>query len=389
MMISPLIGKDSPLDERSQQLLADLIQANNDRARTLPTDNPRDEKRFARVEFTSTEMWKQTEAMLSTLEGEKQLILDIAADLSQRPIHNVYMVGCGDSLYSMLGVRGLLEKILGVSCEPMQALDFAYYYSNQIDEKSVVFTLSSTGKTPRTMEALLVAKSRGARTISLTNTTGTPLMTEADFGLYIHAERKGWPTQSSTSAMAAMIQIGLETGKRRGFSPALLDSYEKEFHRTIDLITPTLQAKDRQMAAIAKDEAGKNLYLFAGGGPAYVCALYGAAKTSELTPTHAYPIMLEEYHHYRSQKTGDPLFLVAPQGPSTLRAKDTGSKGLEVGGLVYAVVTEGDSTLDGCYSQRIDLPRIDEFFVPVLYTLPLQQFAYHVAKEKYRLAGME
>jgi glucosamine--fructose-6-phosphate aminotransferase (isomerizing) len=109
----------------------------------------------------------------------------------------------------------------------------------------------------------------------------------------------------------------------------------------------------------------------------------------ELTPSNALAIALEEFHHYRSQKSGDPLFLIAPRGPSTIRAKDTGCKGIEQGGSVYAVVTEGDTTLDGCYSKRIDLPQVDEFFAPVLYTLPLQQFAYGVAKEKYRLEGME
>ena len=293
------------------------------------------------------------------------------------------------SLFSMIGVRGFLEKFLGVPCEPIQALDFAYYYSDMIDDKTVVVTLSSTGKTPRTMEALLVARSKGARTVSLTNTMAAPLMSELEFSLYVHAERRGWPTQSSTAAMAGLVQLGFEFGKLRQLPTSTIDQFETEFNKTIDLITPTLEKHDQTIATIAKKEAEKNTYLFAGGGPSYACASFGAAKTKELSPSHAIAIPLEEYHHYRSQKAGDPLFLIAPKGPSTLRAKDTGRKGLNVGGVVYAVVTEDDNTLDGCYSQRIDLPKIHEYFVPFLYSLPVQQFAYFVAKEKYRLAGME
>ena len=63
MSISPLIGDGSSLDEYSQNLLAELTQANNERAKTLPTDNPLDEKRYERVEYTLQEMWKQTEAI--------------------------------------------------------------------------------------------------------------------------------------------------------------------------------------------------------------------------------------------------------------------------------------------------------------------------------------
>jgi glucosamine--fructose-6-phosphate aminotransferase (isomerizing) len=388
MLVSPLVGENSPLDKRSQDILSSLIQASSERVRTLPSDDPCDEKRYARVKYTLEEMNKQKEAIRSTLETEQQAIRAVADAVSKKDIDHIYMVGCGDSLFSMLGVRSFLERILEVPCEPMQALDFAYYNSHLVKEKTMVITLSSSGKTPRTMEAQFVARKKGATTIALTNTMGTPMMEEADHSLYIHAERKGWPTQSSTAAMAILYQLGFEIVKQRDQQIEWLSNLEAEFQATVDLINPVLDDLEGLIAPIAKKEAANDLFLFAGGGPAFTCASFGAAKTKELTSSHAIAIPLEEYHHYRSQKRGEPLFLVAPQGYSTIRARDTGIKGLENGGHVYAIVTKGDHTLDGCYTQRLDLPVINELFAPLLYTLPLQQFAYYLAMEKFRLAGL-
>jgi glucosamine--fructose-6-phosphate aminotransferase (isomerizing) len=214
------------------------------------------------------------------------------------------------------------------------------------------------------------------------------MMDEADHSLYIHAERKGWPTQSSTAAMAILYQLGFEIGRQKTQQVEWLSDLEAEFKATVDLINPVLDDLEGSIASIAKNEAANDLFLFAGGGPAFTCASFGAAKTKELTSSHAIAIPLEEYHHYRSQKSGEPLFLVAPQGYSTIRARDTGIKGLENGGHVYAIVTKGDRTLDGSYTQRLDLPLVNELFVPLLYTLPLQQFAYYLAMEKFSLAGL-
>lgn len=388
MSLSPLIDSTSPLDESSKRLLLEVIQASSDRAKTLPTDDEKDKKRFDRVQLTKEEMWKQTEAIRSTLDNEKNTIEHIAKDLSRSLFNKVYMVGCGDSLFSMMGVRSFWENLLGISVEPIQSLDFAYYYSGLVNENSLVITLSSSGKTPRTLEALLLARSKGAKTIALTNTIGTPMMDKADFSLYLHAERRGWPTQSSTAAMVALIQLCFEVGKQRLANLNLIDNLEKELNRVIDLINLSLQKNDTLIKTIAIEELNKPIYLFTGGGPAYVSALFGAAKLKELAPSHAIAIPLEEYHHYRSQKANEPLFLIAPKGPSISRAIDTGRKGRENGGIVYGVMTEGDTSLDSYVSKEIRLPEINEYFVPIIYSLPLQQFAYYLANEKFKVAGL-
>ena len=383
---TPMLGPDSPLDDAGRTLIADLHRRERQKGLTLPTDDPLDPSRRRRVEITREEMWSQPEAIQRTLTTERAAIEAVAAALAGQPLERVVMVGCGDSLISMLGVRTLYEHLLGVPCEPVQALDFAYYQHRPVNAQTLVVTLSSSGVTTRVVEALLLARSLGAQTLAMTNTPGSALMQVADHRLLIHAQRKGWPTQASTAAMAMLAQLAFHMARRRARAPGDLNALEAALHATPAQIAVVLQQHDRAVAAIASREAHRDVYLFCGGGPAYACAQFGAAKVKECSPCHAVAIPLEEYHHYNSQKAGDPLVLIAPRGPSTARAADTAEDGRRWGGRVYGVVTEGDPTLDGLTDQSLVLPYVPEMIAPMVYTVPVQMFAYHVAMAKFRIA---
>ena len=95
---------------------------------------------------------------------------------------------------------------------------------------------------------------------------------------------------------------------------------------------------------------------------------------------------LEEFHHYNSQKAGDPLFLIAPEGPSVPRARDTAHEGRRWGGQVYSLVTADESRLDDCSNAVLRLPAVPEVLSALVYTIPVQLFAYHVAMSKFRAA---
>jgi glucosamine--fructose-6-phosphate aminotransferase (isomerizing) len=384
---SPLLDKDSPLDQHSRTLIEELSRRELEKSLTLPTDDPKDQKRRKRVEFTWDEMWVQPEKIITTLELEHSAIHNAANHLGNTPVDRVVMVGCGDSLSSMIATRSLYESLLGVPCEPIQALDFAYYYYLPITPGTLVIVLSSSGATTRVAEALMMAKVKGAKSLALSNTAGSPLMNEADLGVLIHAERKGWPTQSSTAAMAILYQFGIELARKLGSSRAdETDRLEKTLHSTPAMIAETLQTHNESVAALAEEEADHALYLFAAGGPCYASAMIGAAKVKECSPSHAIAIPLEEYHHYNSQKIEEPLFLISPFGPSRLRALDTAREGKRVGGRVYSLISKGDETLKDTSDKQFVLPVMDERLAPMVYTVPLQLFAYHVAMAKFHLA---
>jgi len=384
--ISPLLDPNSPLDKGSRELVRELNLREQEKAVGLPSDDPLDAGRRRRVELTYEEMWNQPEAIEQSLAREGEAIRTVARRATRNPIDRIILVGCGDSLASMMAVRALYENLLRIPCEPIEALEFAYYYHSPVDSRTMVITLSSSGTSARVVEALLLAKAMGAPTLALSNTADSPLLKQAQDALLIHAERKGWPTQSSTAAMAVLVLFGLEMARARGVDQGLIQGLERELYEVPGMIASTLERYNAAMLALAEEEADHPLYLFAAGGPSYASAMIGAAKVKECSPDHAIAIQLEEYHHYNSQKAGEPLFIVAPKGPSLARALDTAREGKRWGGHVYSLICEGDETLEEFSDLSFFLPQIDEQLAPMTYSVPLQMFAYHVAMAKFRAA---
>lgn len=383
---TPLLAEDSPLNADDKKLIRDIYEAEQEKAKNLPTDDPLDPKRKKRVMFTYDEMIEQPAIVEKNLKAARDSIIDFAKYLASKDVNRVYMTGCGDSIASMIAVRYAWENLLEIPCEPIQALDFTYFYHQPVNERSLVITLSSSGKTTRTVEAMLMARAKGAITLCLSNTEGSPLMKESDRGILIDAERKGWPTQSSTAAMALLYLLGVQYAKQAQTNAGLADHLESELLRTPDLIETALATQQEQIRVVAEREAEKEIYLFSSGGPTFGSALIGAAKVKECTPNHAIAIPLEEYHHYNSQKAGDPLWLLAPRGFNVPRAIDTALEGRRWGGNIYSVTTEKNEIFSDISDEVFFLPEIDELLSPLVYTIPVQKFAYDLAMAKFALA---
>ncbi len=384
--LTPLLAPDSPLDASARALVAELFAGEARLMDALPTDDPRDEKRRHRVDLTRIEITAQPAVIRDTLAKERVNVSRAAKDLATASLRRVVMTGCGDSLAVMIAARLLFERVLGLPCEPVQALDFAYYTKDTVGPETLVIALSSSGTTTRTVEATLVARALGARTLALSNTPGSALMQQSDHGLLVRAERKGWPTQASTAALALLLQFALDLGTSLGRAPKLIAELQTALDTIPDQIATVIAAHEPSIEALAQHDAQRGIYLFAGGGPAYACALFGAAKVKECSPDHAFAIPLEEFHHYNSQKPGDPLFVIAPAGPSVARARDTAFEGHRWGGRVYGILAQGETALDPYADAVLHLPVVPEELSALLYCVPVQLFAYHVAMAKFAAA---
>lgn len=347
--------------------------------RESSSDEPGDPERFRRVALTETEMMSQGDAIRATLEANAAPLAAIAADLKGRPIRRIAMVGCGDSWVSGYGVRHVMERLLGAVAEPCEAFDFANYGLDVVDAETVVIGLSSSGKTEPVIDGLKGAAARGAYAIGLSNTLGSPLMEEFPGALHIRATRGGWPTQSSTAAMALKLALTAEVAEARGHDAAALRAALAALPDQVDAVSKAFYDPARDLAARL---ARADLVLLAGAGPYFAPAAFGAAKLKELAPIHAYAFPLEEYHHYRTQKAGDPMFLIAPDAASHLRAAETAimSRGSE--GVCIALVPEGETEIAGIADVVWHLPEVAVETAPIVYSVPLHLFGYHAAVER-------
>jgi glucosamine 6-phosphate synthetase-like amidotransferase/phosphosugar isomerase protein len=180
-----------------------------------------------------------------------------------------------------------------------------------------------------------------------------------------------------------LLELGVRIAERRGLpaAPALRPA----LNGLPDLIEQTLSVLDPIVAEIADTEvrARTQTVLFAGAGPNLAAAVVGAAKVKECTTLHAIDIQTEEYHHYNSQKANEPLFLLAPTGPSVPRAVDTGTDALRWGGRLYVFTTDGEDAFDSLGGTVITVPAVDEALSPLLYLLPAQLTGYHLGLRCY------
>ena len=386
-ILPPFLKNSSILNECDKKELEKIYEEEGENAwRTVAGDDPLDERRLARNSFTYEELKAQPEKIRETLNKEKDAIAQTAAKLSKKTIRQIYMVGCGDSVAALRGVRFFLETLLGIPCKEEDALDFAYYNCNAVEEDCLVITLSSSGRTIRVLEALLVARARGAQTLALSNTPGSPLMNMATAGILIHASRKGWPTQSSTSAMATVVQLGIELARCMGIEDDKIVYYEKKFNEIPGLMEQAVTMTEDKIKKMASELYHEKIFFFCGGGPFFTCAEYGAAKVKESTPGYAVPVQLEEFHHYNTVKKGNPLFLISPPGFSVYRGLETIWACKELEGKAYVLTNESEKLLIEEADEAILLPEAEECFANFVYSIPLQMFGYYLSVEQEREA---
>lgn len=349
------------------------------------TDEPHDEPRKKRGERTFAEAVQQGEVIKNALQQESENILQIISLLSNRTIKRVYILGCGDSWFVGVGVRLAFERLLAIPTEAMQALDFGLYYHEIADPQTLVIGISSSGTTPTVLQAMQKAHERGAFTIGVTNTKGSKMDQDFSASIFVPATRKGWPTQASTAAMALLINFALELSAAAGIkTPQELAQHRQDLENLPDVIQAVIDLSLHPMEQLARQLVSARYFLLCGGGPHYAAACFGGAKIKELCPIHAMTIPLEEFHHYRSLKPGDPLFLVAPDAPSHRRALDTAEVGRYDGGKIFAIVPEGEEEISNVAHWVLKLPHVNPLLAPIVYSVPLHFFAYYLAMAKFQ-----
>ena len=334
-----------------------------------------DPARLRRVALTRAEMLAQEAAIGATLEAEAGALASIGAMARARRIDHVVVLGCGDSWFVGMGVRHAFERLTGRPLIAAQALDFAAFDHAGTGPGGLVVGISAGGNTPVVMDALRAARRRGAMTVGMSNTAGAPLLVEFDGGLLVHATRRGWPTQSSTATMALLVALGLaivgEGPERTAIAAGLATAPAAG--------RATLAAADAAMAALGSALADAREIFFAGAGPHFATACFGAAKIRELSPVHATAFPLEELHHYRLPKRGDALILVVPDAASRPRALDTAIVGLAEGARVHALLAAADPELEDLLAGAIRVPASDAALAPIVHAPALHAFAYHFA----------
>ncbi len=342
--------------------------------------------------FMLKEVMEQPEALSDTIWSlgtldPAELYLDDLGTARDRlaAVERVVLIGMGTSLHAaMLGQR-YIEALAGVPAETDNASEFRYR-DPVVGPGTLVISVSQSGETVDVLEAMNVARAKGALQITICNTEGAQTTRVADGTVYTRAglERGVASTKCFTASVAALYVLALGMGLARGkLSREELQRHMNDLARLPEAVARTLRdAPVCEREAQRFETAGHILFL--GRGLAFPAAMEGALKMKEISYIHAEGYAAGEMKH-------GPIALIDADFPTiaiatrhALRAKIVSNieQVQARGGSVLAIVTEGDDQIVSLADSAIAIPEVAEFLEPIVASVPLQLLSYYVAVQR-------
>ncbi|MBI3572389.1 glutamine--fructose-6-phosphate transaminase (isomerizing) [Candidatus Kaiserbacteria bacterium] len=298
----------------------------------------------------------------------------------------IVITGCGSAYYAGLVGELLIEEFAGIPVEVEIASELRYRPHTADVKETVLIAISQSGETLDTLEALRAAKRNGMLTLGIVNAVGSTIARETDAGVYNHAgpEISVASTKGFISQLTVLALIALLLGRERGLSKSEGKKIVEELAKLPEKARRIL-AKRESIAVIAKKYAKIRDAFYLGRKFECPVAYEGAIKLKEIAYIHAEAYGAGEMKH-------GPIALIDSSFPSVVLApKDslyekTKSNIQEIrarGGPIIALTTEGsEADIGKLADDLISVPAAPEALLPILTTIPLQLFAYYVAKER-------
>ncbi|MDY0956899.1 MAG: glutamine--fructose-6-phosphate transaminase (isomerizing) [Stenotrophomonas rhizophila] len=339
--------------------------------------------------FMQKEIHEQPRALGDTIEaaidagGFPAELFGKNAEAVLSGIEGVQILACGTSYYSGLTARYWIESISGLPCSVEIASEYRYRaaYANP---KHLIVTISQSGETLDTMEALKYAKSLGhLHTLSICNVPESAIPRASELVCYTRAgaEIGVASTKAFTTQLAALFQLTVVLGKLHGRVDA---AQEAEYLEQLRFLPGSVQHAlnmEPQIAAWAERFARKSSALFLGRGLHYPIALEGALKLKEITYIHAEAYPAGELKHGPLALVDEdmPVVVIAPNDSLLEKVKSNMQEVRARGGELFVFADQDSNFVESEGVHVIRTPRHAGVLSPVVHTIPVQLLAYHTA----------
>ena len=339
--------------------------------------------------FMLKEIYEQPSAIKDTYRGrmlaDRGIIRMAGIDDNLEKFLNakrIIVVACGTSWHAGLVSEYIFEDLARIPVEVEYASEFRYR-NPVINKEDVVIAISQSGETADTMAAIKLAKENGAFVFGVCNVVGSSISRETHAGAYTHAgpEIGVASTKAFTTQITILSLIALKLGKAKGsISNSDYHMYLNEMEQIPSKIEKALQSNNHIMKVAAVYKNAKNC-LYLGRGYNFPVALEGALKLKEISYIHAEGYPAAEMKH-------GPIALIDEHMPVVVIATKKGHYEKVVSniqeiksrkGKIIAIVTEGDTSVKNMADHVIEVPETLEALTPLLTTIPLQLFSYHIA----------
>ena len=338
--------------------------------------------------FMLKEIFEQPASITNSLRGRIILAegkvklggLEETAD-KIRKMEKIAIVACGTAKHAGLVGEYMFEEYAGLPTEVDYASEFRYR-KPVLDNKTLVIAISQSGETADTLAAVREAKEKGALTLGIVNAVGSTIARETDAGVYNHIgpEISVASTKTFTSQAAILALMAVMLGRQRQLSLVMGQRIVRGLAELPDKITEILKSS-QAIKTIAEKYYQFKHFAYLGRKYNQPVALEGALKLKEISYVHAEGFPSGEMKHGAIALIDEnfPALVIIP-ADSVYEKNYSNLQEIKArGGRIIAVATLGDERIKQTADEVIYIPKTLEMLTPILASVPLQLFAYHMA----------
>lgn len=334
------------------------------------------------------EIYEQPWAISETLEGrfinnhlQESSIGHNAAEIFDK-IKSVQILACGTSHHAGLVARYWFEKLARVPCNIEVASEFRYR-NPVLSEDTLIVTISQSGETADTLAALQEAKKLGAKySLAICNVPESSLIRESDLVLMTRAgpEIGVASTKAFTTQLATLMLLVIAVGRRFQLTEQMEQKITSELFNLPEKIEQALRLND-EIKQLSEQFAEKQHALFLGRGTHYPIAMEGSLKLKEISYIHAeaYPAGELKHGPLALIDAEMPVITVAPNNSLLEKLKSNMQEVSARGGQLIVFMDETLASESSENVQIVKVPQVENETAPIVYAIPLQLLAYHVA----------
>ena len=338
--------------------------------------------------FMLKEIYTQPRALAETLEGRivggkvtDECFGREAGKLFDR-VKSLTIVACGTSYHAGMVARYWFEALAGIPCTVEVASEFRYR-KTVVTEGAMFVTISQSGETADTLAALREAKKSGyALTLAICNVPESSLTRESELVLMTRAgpEIGVASTKAFTTQLTALMMLVIALGRRHAMTPeqaahlvSCLESLPGKANVVLEL--------NAAIETLAESFVNKHHMLYLGRGSMYPIAMEGALKLKEISYIHAEAYPAGELKHGPLALVDDemPVIAIAPNNDLLEKLKSNLEEVRARGGELYVFADSRVEVPNKPGFHVIPIPSVDDVIAPIIYSIPLQLLAYHVA----------
>ena len=339
--------------------------------------------------YMQKEIHEQAAAVARTLEDRiaNGKVLDAAFGPEANDVldqtRGVHIIACGTSYHAGLIARYWIEDLCKLPCTVEIASEYRYR-TPVVPDGTLFITISQSGETADTLAALRAATERQyVSTLTICNVPESSMVRESELVMMTHAgpEIGVASTKAFTTQLAALSLLTIALARRNGLGEDEERALVEQLAELPVLIADVLSL-DSAIESLAKHFANKQHALFLGRGVQNPVAMEGALKLKEISYIHAEAYAAGELKHGPLALVDEdmPVIAVAPDDDLLEKLKSNLQEVRARGGELFVFADPRIQFSDKFATYTMRMPAsIEDFQAPILYTIPLQLLAYHVA----------